>query len=87
MHMRTAGGQFRRAVMSDIGIGGVCPVCRHFLFHHYDGDPRDPCPDPRKFRNRCFTCEPLTEAENALLVEIEASKPKPTSIMDIFKAG
>jgi DNA segregation ATPase FtsK/SpoIIIE-like protein len=53
-------GKFRKAVAADVGIGGVCPVCRHFLLQHYDGDPKDPYPDPRLFRYRCFTCEPLS---------------------------
>lgn len=56
------GGQFRRARPSDLGIMGVCPNCGHFLMRHYDGDKHDPFPDPRKFRNRCFTCEPVSEA-------------------------
>lgn len=86
MHIRDAGGRFRRATMQDIGIGGVCPTCGHFLLRHYDGDPRDEFPDPRKFRNRCFTCEPLTGAERALQAEIEASRPKPPSIFDVLAA-
>lgn len=85
LHMRTGGGQFRKATMQDIGIGGVCPVCSHFLIQHYNGDPRDAFPDPRKFVYRCFTCQPLTDEEQALQAEIEAEKPKPVSIMDIFR--
>lgn len=52
------GGQFRKATMEDVGIGGVCPTCCHLLIRVYDGDPDDPNPDPRRFRNRCYTCEP-----------------------------
>lgn len=85
MHVRTLNGQFRKAVPADIGIGGTCPNCQHFLLRSYDGDPRDPFPDPRRFRYRCFTCEPETEAEKALKAEIEASKPKPPSILDILR--
>ena len=86
MHMRTTSGQFRKAVAADIGIMGVCPVCRHFLLRHYDGDPRETSPDPRKFVNRCFTCQPFTLAEQALQAEIESAKSKPRSIFDILKA-
>jgi len=85
LHMRTAGGQFRQATGEDIGIMGVCLVCRHFLLRHYDGDPRDPNPDPRRFRNRCFTCEPETDTEKALAADIEASKPATPSILNILK--
>ena len=87
MHVRTAGGQFRKPTMQDVGIGGVCPTCRHFLLRHYDGDPRDAHPDPRRFRYRCFTCEPETEAEQALAAEIAISKPKPRTIFDVLKAS
>lgn len=88
IHMRTSGGQFRKATMQDFGIGGVCPApgCRHFLLRHYDGDPRELI-DPRKFEYRCFTCKPLTQAEQDLQAEIEASKPKPKSIIDIIMAA
>ena len=69
MHIRSAGGQFRKATGEDFGIGGVCPNCNHLLLRHYDGDPRDTTPDPRRFRYRCFTCEPLSEDEKALEAE------------------
>ena len=59
--LRSGSGRFRKAVMQDLGIGGVCPVCQHFLIQYYDGDPQTNCPDPRLFRYRCFTCEPLAE--------------------------
>lgn len=58
---RDAGGRFRKTTAAEFGIGGVCPVCRHLLLEHYDGDPNDSMPDPRKFRYRCFTCEPRKE--------------------------
>ena len=83
--MRGLGGKFRKATMEDIGIGGVCPKCNHFLIQHYNGDPRDAFPDPRKFVYRCFTCEPLTDAEKALAAEIEAAKPKPEGILAFLK--
>lgn len=51
-------GRFRKATAEDIGIGGVCPKCNHFLLRHYDGDPDGPFVDPSKFRYRCFNCEP-----------------------------
>lgn len=79
-----SGGRFRKAQASDLGIMGVCPTCRHFLLRHYNGDPRDTCPDPRKFVNRCFTCQPETPEELALKDEIEAAQPKHVSIMDIL---
>ncbi len=82
---RTAGGQFRKATGEDFGIGGVCQ-CGHFLLRHYNGDPRNPHPDPRAFRYRCFTCEPETQAELALKAEIAASKPKPVGILDMLRA-
>lgn len=84
---RGHGGKFRKVTMQDIGIGGVCAVCNHFLLHHFDGDTRAAFLDPRKFVYRCFTCQPLTEAETALAAEIEASKPKPVSLMDVFSKG
>lgn len=55
---RTANGRFRNVLMSDLGIMGVCPNCNHLLLRVYDGDKNEKFPDPRKFRNRCFTCEP-----------------------------
>ena len=80
-----ANGIFRKATAQDAAIGGTCPKCKHFLIRQYDGDPRDQFPDPRKFRYRCFTCEPETESEKALKAEIEAAQPKPVSILDIFR--
>jgi len=77
---RTGGGKFRKTTPTDFGIGGTCPKCRHFLLRHYDGDERDRPLDPRRFVYRCFTCNPLTEAEQALKAEIEASKPKPRGL-------
>src|SRR4051812_33422918 len=84
---RGPGGKFRKATAEDVGIMGVCPTpgCRHLLVRHYDGDPRDAFPDPRKFRNRCFTCEPETEAEKQLAAEIQASQPKQRTILDILE--
>lgn len=77
---RDPSGRFRKTTPLDFGIGGTCSKCHHFLVHHYDGDERErPC-DPRKFIYRCFTCNPLTEAEQALKAKIEASKPKPRGL-------
>ena len=59
------GGRYAKLTAEDLGIGGTCPVCRHFLLRFYDGNPKDPYPDPRNFRYRCYTCEPMTEAEQA----------------------
>jgi hypothetical protein len=86
MMIRGTGGQFRQPTMQDVGIGGVCPVCNHFFIRHYDGDPRDTSPDPRRFRYRCFTCEPLTDAEKALAAEIESAQPKRATIFDVLKS-
>jgi hypothetical protein len=85
MMLRTGGGQFRKAVPADVGIGGVCPVCRHFLLQHYDGDDTQH-PDPRLFRYRCFTCEPLTEAEQKTRQEKLAQEPK-FSMADFFSTA
>lgn len=82
---RGGNGRFRKTTMQDFGIGGACPECRHLLIQHYDGDPRTEFPDPRKFRYRCFTCEPLTEDELKLKAEIEAAKPKTKSLFDILE--
>lgn len=71
---RNGNGRFRKTAAADFGIGGVCPNCDHLLIRHYDGDERDSFPDPRKFRYRCFTCEPRTEAELAREAEIEAER-------------
>lgn len=61
---RTSSGRFRKTTALDLGIGGVCPDCGGLLLRHYDGDEADPCPDPRRFRYRCFICEPRTEQES-----------------------
>jgi hypothetical protein len=61
--MRAGNGRFRQATGADLGIGGVCPVCSHFLLRHYDGDLDDRPQDPQKIRYRCFTCEPKTEED------------------------
>jgi hypothetical protein len=84
--LRRSNGQWRKATGADFGIGGICPTpdCRHFLLRHYDGDPRQGI-DPRKFVYRCFTCNPLTEDELNLKAEIEASQPKPKSLLDILE--
>lgn len=62
--MRSDGGRFCRTTFADFGIG-ICPNkgCNHLTVEVYDGDPNDPMPDPRKFRQRCYHCEPETEAE------------------------
>lgn len=74
MMVRGRNGKFRQATMNDVGIGGVCPKCNHFLLWTYDGDPRDGNPDPRQFRYRCFTCEPKTAIELQPDAEIEAAR-------------
>jgi hypothetical protein len=70
--------------MQDIGIGGVCEVCNHLLLRHYNGDENERPLDPRGFRYRCFTCEPLTEAEKAKRDEREAGRPKERGIVDMI---
>lgn len=77
---RTGSGQFRAAQAADIGIMGTCPVCQHFLLRVYDGPQNDPHPDPRRFRNRCFTCEPETQIEQESAPEV-----KSFSIIDFLK--
>lgn len=61
--VKRVGGRFARVTAADMGIGGACPKCRHLMVRHYDGDPNAQFPDPRAFRYRCFTCEPLTDEE------------------------
>src|SRR5512139_2515985 len=78
-------GKFRKATPADVGIAGVCPACRHFLLSYYDGDPGDPFPDPRKFRARCFTCEPETTEERTRREAYEASRPKPPTLESMFR--
>jgi hypothetical protein len=87
MHVRGRGGQFKKATPKDFGFGDACPNCHSFMIRHYDGDPRDAFPHPNNFRFRCFTCEPKTEAELAVEAEIEASKPKQPSIIDLLMRG
>lgn len=82
---RAGNGRFRKSTMADFGIGGACPVCRHFLIRHYEGDSREPFIDPRKFRYRCFSCEPLTKAEKKIREEIEANKPKQKSLKELLE--
>ncbi len=83
--MRSGNGQYRKATGADFGIGGACPNCRHLLLRHYDGDPQDSLIDPRKFRYRCFTCEPETEAEKQHR-EREAERNR-LVLEDFFKAS
>lgn len=84
--MRRANGRFRKATGTDFGIGGICS-CGHLLILHYNGDKRDrPC-DPRKWIYRCFTCQPLTEAELILQAEIKASEAKPGLASMIIEAA
>ena len=62
---RGAGGRFQKVTFEDAGIGGTCPVCRHFLLRYYDGDASTHTPDPRRFRYRCYTCEPEATSPQA----------------------
>jgi len=86
-HVRASNGQFRKTKADDLGLRGVCPTCEHLLMRHYDGDERQRPLDPAKWVERCFTCEPYTEAEQALQAEIAASRPQPKSILDILIAS
>ncbi len=84
MVRREAGnGRFRQATGANFGIGGACPVCRHLLLRHYDGDPNAEFIDPRLFRYRCFTCEPETEKEIEARKAKEEAQRQP-SIMDVI---
>lgn len=56
--LRGGGGRFRKLQASEVGIGGVCSVCRSILIRVYDGDENARPLNPAKFRYRCFTCEP-----------------------------
>ena len=82
---RSHNGRFRKTTMQDFGIGGFCETCGHMMIRHYYGDPREAFPDPRKFRYRCFTCEPLTVEEKKLQEEIEASRPKHKTIIEFME--
>lgn len=81
---RQGNGRFRQSTMTDMGIGGVCPKCSHLLLRHYDGDPHDPHPDPRNFRYRCFTCEPLTPEEQAREKAAQDARPKPPTFLEFL---
>lgn len=72
--MHRKGGRFAKLTAADVGIGGACPTCSHILIRVYEGDPNNI--DPRAFRYRCFTCEPLTEAEQKARDEKIANEPK-----------
>lgn len=82
---RGPGGKFRKTTLADIGIGGFCPTCKGIMLRRYHGDPREAFLDPRLFRMRCLTCEPLTEEELKLEAEIEAARPKQKSIFEFFE--
>lgn len=64
------GGRFARTTTASAGIG-ECPDCGTLTIRVYDGaaaaDQNGAGIDPRKFRQRCFRCEPRTEAEQAAL--------------------
>lgn len=70
------GGRFYAPTAADYGIGGACPNCRHIMMRFYDGDESERPVDPRKFRMRCYTCEPHTEAELKAIEEKIAAEPK-----------
>lgn len=83
---RSPNGRFRRTVGADLGIGGICPVCQHFLLQHYDGDETDQPLDPQKWRYRCFTCEPKINQKKtteAKVTEIKRSKGRGLASMII----
>lgn len=63
---RSGNGRFRRATGADFGIG-ICTTngCGGLTVRVYDGDENDEFPDPRKFRQRCYHCEPKTDEELA----------------------
>lgn len=77
-------GKFAKANILDFGLS-VCPKCNHFMTRHYYGDPGDPFPDPRKFRPRCWTCEPETEEERTRREAYESTLPKKPTFQDIFE--
>jgi len=74
---RGSGGRFRRTTPADLGIGGVCSTCGQLLLRYYAGDSRERPLNPQKWGYRCFTCNPLTEAEQRLQEDIAAAG-KPT---------
>ncbi len=85
--MRGGNGRFRRATGADFGIG-ACPNegCRSLTRRVYDGPENDPMPDPRLFRQRCFTCEPKTEAElEAERAKEEALKGQKSGLVQMLE--
>ena len=73
---RASNGRFMVATGANFGIGAACPVCRHVTIRYYDGDPTETI-DPRRFRMRCYTCEPMTDEEKAAeRAEVEARAAK-----------
>ncbi len=85
--MRLPSGRFRKATAADLGIG-VCstPNCNHLTIRVYDGGENDEFPDPRKFRYRCFTCEPKIEAElTAESAKAEAAKGQVSSFEKMLR--
>lgn len=72
--MRSGNGRFRETTAADFGIG-VCPNdgCNHLTLQVFDRPGGFP-------RQRCFTCEPKTEAElevDRLREEEEANTKSP----------
>lgn len=85
--MRASNGRFRRTTGADLGIG-VCPVegCTGLTSCVYEGNLNDPMPDPRKFRQRCWQCEPETEAEKAVkCAEIEAAREQKSGFVTMLE--
>jgi len=76
--LRGVDGRFRRATGADFGVG-VCSNCQGLTVEFYDGDLNDrPC-DPRKFRQRCYRCEPKTE------LRAEQKPPKKSGFVQVLE--
>lgn len=85
--LRSAGGQFREATGTDVGIDGVCPKCRHLLRRVYVGPAVRPL-DPQGWRSRCYTCEPKTATEIAVDEAFaEDARREQPSILRTLKAA
>lgn len=52
---RAGNGKFRKTTLEDVGLGGVCPDCQHFLFQEYFGKNPE-MPDPRELGYECHNC-------------------------------
>lgn len=65
---RTPDGRFREWGLADFN-SSVCPNCGGICRGHYYGNSNDEFPAPRDYKQRCFSCEPLTDGEEKQIEE------------------